>query len=307
MARRTLVILTLVAVFAIAAGAQAQATRTWVSGVGDDVNPCSRTAPCKTFAGAISKTATGGEINVLDPGGFGAVTITKSITIDGHGPQSSILNSLVNGVIINNAAAVVTLRNLSINGAGTGLSGVRALAFTKLNIENCRIFGQKGNPGRGVDIRLTGAVTAEVNISKSSFSDNAGSNIVSQAISGTPTVKMSITDTLITSAAGAADGIFVGDNSQVMVTRTVINGMTAAAIETFGNSSVQVVDSVLNNSVRGALAANTSIIRLSQSTISNNLTAGFQISGTAIINTFGDNYFANNGPNTGALSPLLRQ
>src|SRR5262245_48964588 len=65
--------------------AYAQATRTWVSGVGDDVNPCSRTAPCKTFAGAISKTAAGGEISVLDPGGFGGVTITKSITINGEG------------------------------------------------------------------------------------------------------------------------------------------------------------------------------------------------------------------------------
>src|SRR3982751_3731335 len=66
---------------AIPASASAQATRTWVSGVGDDANPCSRTAPCKTFAGAISKTANGGEINCLDPGGFGGVTITKSITI----------------------------------------------------------------------------------------------------------------------------------------------------------------------------------------------------------------------------------
>ena len=66
-----------------AAPASAQATRTWISGVGDDANPCSRTAPCKTFAGAISKTAEGGEINALDPGGYGAVTITKSITIDG--------------------------------------------------------------------------------------------------------------------------------------------------------------------------------------------------------------------------------
>ncbi len=72
-------------VFVFASLAQAQATRTWVSGVGDDVNPCSRTAPCKTFAGAISKTAAGGEINILDPGGYGAVTITKSITIDGVG------------------------------------------------------------------------------------------------------------------------------------------------------------------------------------------------------------------------------
>src|SRR4028119_1817543 len=71
--------------------ANAQATRTWVSGVGDDVNPCSRTAPCKTFAGAISKTATNGEINVLDSGGFGSINITKSITIDGAGAHGSIL------------------------------------------------------------------------------------------------------------------------------------------------------------------------------------------------------------------------
>src|SRR5216684_8686022 len=73
-------------VLGVSVVANAQATRTWVSGVGDDANPCSRTAPCKTFAGAISKTAKGGEIDALDPGGFGAVTITKSITIDGKAP-----------------------------------------------------------------------------------------------------------------------------------------------------------------------------------------------------------------------------
>jgi len=84
--------------------AQAQATRTWVSGVGDDANPCSRTAPCKTFGGAISKTAACGEISVLDPGGFGAVTITKSITINGDGTLAGILAALVNGVIVNAGA-----------------------------------------------------------------------------------------------------------------------------------------------------------------------------------------------------------
>src|SRR5207253_8119005 len=87
--------------FAFASMAQAQATRTWVSGVGDDANPCSRTAPCKTFAGAISKTAKDGEISVLDPGGFGAVTITKAITIDGGGGQvASVLVSGTNGIVI---------------------------------------------------------------------------------------------------------------------------------------------------------------------------------------------------------------
>src|SRR3954469_1479176 len=101
--------------------ASAQATRTWVSGVGDDLNPCSRTAPCKTFAGAISKTSAGGEIDALDDGGFGTVTITKSITIDGGGHLASILGAGTNGVNINDVATptpdtiVVRLRNLSIN------------------------------------------------------------------------------------------------------------------------------------------------------------------------------------------------
>src|SRR5439155_23958450 len=105
-----------------AGGAQAQATRTWVSGVGDDANPCSRTAPCKTFAGAISKTAAGGEIDALDPGGFGGVTITKAITIDGGGGQvAGILAALSTGIIVNApAGAIVTLRNIQINGVGTG-------------------------------------------------------------------------------------------------------------------------------------------------------------------------------------------
>src|SRR6186997_461141 len=85
--------------------AQAQATRTWVSGVGDDANPCSRTAPCKTFAGAISKTAPGGEINCLDPGGFGGVTITKAISIVCQYTEGGVLVSGSNGFIINAGAS----------------------------------------------------------------------------------------------------------------------------------------------------------------------------------------------------------
>src|SRR3954451_18148892 len=93
-----------VVALAFSTAAFGQATRTWVSGVGDDANPCSRTAPCKTFAGAISKTADKGEISVLDPGGFGVVTITKSITINGDGTLAAILSSLTNGVNVNDTA-----------------------------------------------------------------------------------------------------------------------------------------------------------------------------------------------------------
>lgn len=121
--------------------AYAQATRTWVSGVGDDANPCSRTAPCKTFAGSISKTAPGGEINVLDPGGFGAVTITKAITISSWGFEAGVLVSGTNGIIVNvpNATDTVILRGLDIEGLGTGISGVTVLTGGDVTVENCTI------------------------------------------------------------------------------------------------------------------------------------------------------------------------
>ena len=129
------------------APAHAQATRTWVSGVGDDANPCSRTAPCKTWPGAISKTAAGGEIDALDPGGFGAVTITKSITLDGGGGQvASILASGTNAVNVSAGSTdVVILRNLRLNGilnSGVpGLTGVQINSAAKVVIEKCDIFG----------------------------------------------------------------------------------------------------------------------------------------------------------------------
>ena len=155
-----------VAVLALACTslAHAQATRTWVSGVGDDVNPCSRTAPCKTFAGAISKTADGGEINCLDPGGFGSVTITKSIKID-CGFTGGILSSLVNGIVINGGAnAVVIIRNLEINGvlptsggaAANGLNGIRFLSGKFVHIENLHIagFAGPGTSGNCIDVAV---------------------------------------------------------------------------------------------------------------------------------------------------------
>src|SRR5262244_4083630 len=130
-------VLAVITFFGSLAIAQAQATRTWVSGVGDDANPCSRTAPCKTFAGAISKTATDGEIDALDPGGFGAVTIVKSITIDGNG-WGSILASLTNGINVNVSTAGntnwVQIRNLSINGAGNGLIGINITGGTGTSV-----------------------------------------------------------------------------------------------------------------------------------------------------------------------------
>lgn len=154
-------------------GAHAQATRTWVSGVGDDANPCSRTAPCKTFAGAISKTAAGGEISVLDPGGYGAVTITKSITINNmNSGEAGILASGTNGVIINAAATDrVTLHGLSIIGAGTGIDGVRVLAAGEVVIEDCLIDGFRGTNSHGVLFKPSSG-TSRLSIRNTTISAN---------------------------------------------------------------------------------------------------------------------------------------
>ena len=162
----------------VGSSAFAQATRTWVSGVGSDANPCSRTAPCQTFAGAISKTAAGGEISVLDPGGFGAVTITKPITISGVGTQASILASAVQGIVINITSApqapltaTVTLRNLQINGAGAtlGTNGVHVLSSiaTEVILDNVNIFGFSTNG-------VLSEGSNKVSISGGVFSNNTG-------------------------------------------------------------------------------------------------------------------------------------
>ncbi|WP_053076592.1 hypothetical protein [Caenimonas sp. SL110] len=139
-------------VAAAASGAHAQATRTWVSGVGDDANPCSRTAPCKTFAGAISKTAAGGVISILDPGGFGGVTITKAMTIDGTGSMASILSAQTSGIVVNAGTNDrVVIRNVSIEGSGTCTFGVNYLNGGWLVVENVDIH----RCGTGVHLATT--------------------------------------------------------------------------------------------------------------------------------------------------------
>src|SRR4051794_9382645 len=141
---------------AYAVPASAQATRTWVSGVGDDVNPCSRTAPCKTFAGAISKTAAGGEINCLDPGGFGAVTINKSLVIDCHYTEGGALAG-GNGIVVNALSTdIVVIRGLDLFGVNPPSNGVRFIAGGALHIEDCVIRRFNAASSAGVSFAPTG-------------------------------------------------------------------------------------------------------------------------------------------------------
>lgn len=217
-----------------AAAIDAQATRTWVSGVGDDVNPCSRTAPCKTFAGAISKTATGGEINCLDPGGYGAVTLTKSVTIDCRGTIGSILAALTNGVIINSPTAVVRLRGLNINGAGNGTNGVRVISAARVNIEDTVIDGFTQN---GVSVENPADVKVVVN--RSTLRNNAVAG-VSGLPSGTADIAVSNT-----SLTGNGTAIFAGANATIRISGNTIfqntkglSALTRGKIISFNNNAI---------------------------------------------------------------------
>lgn len=171
---------TLILALALGGPAHAQAPRTWVSGVGDDANPGSRTAPCKTFAGAISKTAARGEIDALDPGSFGAVTITKSITLDGGGEFASILAAATNGVTINAGVNdTVVLRRLSLNGAGTGLNGIRVIAAGRVIVERCFLSNFTG-----AGVLLESAGSTQVAIVDTSIDGGAAGVQVSMAAAG---------------------------------------------------------------------------------------------------------------------------
>lgn len=246
--------------------AQAQATRTWVSGVGDDANPCSRTAPCKTFAGAISKTAAGGEISVLDPGGFGAVTITKAITIDGEGTLAGILSATVNGIIINAGVNdVVHIRNVLINGtsgANIGLNGIRYLAGKSVIVENCMISGFSQ---RGIDVSL-GVGTGKLSVINTTITTGfecvgGQSGIFSIAIYNSRllnstnaalnllTGSATISDSLV--AHNSSFGVIAQGSSTITCERTVISHNGTGISATGASANVLISNTTINNNTTG--------------------------------------------------------
>ena len=265
-----------------ASAAHAQATRTWVSGVGDDVNPCSRTAPCKTFAGAISKTAAGGYINALDPGGFGAVTITKSITIDGGGGSlAGILGSSPgqSAIIVNSPTAVVTLRNLSIEGAGAGANGIRVIAAAQVHVEHCNIQDFTTN---GILFSAAG----DLFVSDTSIENAANQGIYAQ--SGRTTLdRVQIT--------GSGFGVLVG-NSAIATAKHSTSSGNEAGFGTAYSASAQLnlEHSVATHNRYGVMAIHGSTVRLNDVNVSNNTVTGLYNDGTGSLVSFGNNRFGGN-------------
>ena len=288
----------------VAPQAMAQATRTWVSGVGDDANPCSRTAPCKTFAGAISKTAARGEINIIDAGGFGAVTITKAITIDGGGSFGSILGAGTNGVIVNAGASdVVVLRNLSINGAGTGLSGVRFLAGAALLLENVQVTGFN----KGVEA-VPSAGTPKVSLKNVQIS-----NAPQGALQVKPTPPaVALLSVESSHFERSLFGVRVEDNTKATIrgSSASINTNNGFLAASGGGGAVELsLDTVVaaNNGTNGVVTSGAAAtIRIANSTVIDN-GVGLNSSGGGAILSFGTNRIAGNGVNgtpTGGLGQI---
>ncbi len=269
-------------VMLMGSSAYAQATRTWVSGVGDDANPCSRTAPCKTFAGAISKTAAGGEIDVLDPGGFGAVTITKAMTINGPAGYGGILNSSTNGVNVSAGAGdVVVLRRLGIQGAGTGTNGIRFLTGAALILDECEIGGS--NVGFGVDFSPSAASSLDVIdssiVNNGTIATTTGGGIIIRPTGGTGTAKVTIR------------------GSQFVRNTFGIRGEGTAAAA--GGVKITVTDSeFVNNGFGGVIALTTTgspvVVMLNGVTSANNGTNGVNANGAAASITLGSSTVTGN-------------
>jgi hypothetical protein len=270
------------------APASAQATRTWVSGVGDDVNPCSRTAPCKTFAGAISKTATGGEINCLDPGGFGGITITKAMTLNCHEVMGSILVAGSPGVTINAGTALVVLRNLQITGVlGTptpGTIGVRILAAGTVSIEDCVItqFSQQGIS----DSRSSG--NTKLFIRNTVISHNASTGI------GLGATNNSVAEIENTSSINNLFGVAATTGNNALIRRSVFSG-NGTGIEADGGAQVDVDNTAISNNTTGVQSGGA--IRLSNSDIVFN--------GTAVTGAGGQTYGTNRINGNGAVGTGL--
>jgi hypothetical protein len=286
----------------LASAASAQATRTWVSGTGIDGNPCSRTAPCKTWASAYTQTAAGGEIDAIDSGAFGTLTIGKSLTVDGGGNFASALASNTTGFLINAATNdQVTLRNISIDGAGTpkGTIGIRVTAAGSVDIQNVYIFNFAQRA-----VSIENAAAAQVQIRNCFFHNNGQTAVVVQPLI-TANVQVSIDKTTISKngvSAASAGGIYVTNGGRVVVRDSQIDHNTAPGVEAASNGEALIDSSDISFNSDGVKTSG-GTIRISRCTLAyNSGQATNNTSGT--INTYGDNRMAGNGTNntgTGAL------
>lgn len=277
---------------------RAESIRTWVSGVGDDANTCSRTAPCKTFAGAILQTSTGGEINAVTSGGFGGVTITKSVTIDGAGTQASIVASGITGISINITAAAdgsktVRLRNLSINGTGSGKTGLKVIAGRRVYVEHVLIDGFDDH---GI---LVEAMVARLFVSDTTIRSIGKSGIHVSPLGNSPFVSVFVQRS---SLIGTFHALNVNRGSRVTIRDSSLTGNRQGFLAA-ERSEVTATNCVLTEHSVAINSHSKSIIRLSLVTVVNN-EEGLKVGDGGEIISFKNNVVHGNTVNGAATSTI---
>jgi hypothetical protein len=266
--------------------------------VGDDANPCSRTAPCKTFAGTISKTAAGGEINVLDPGGFGALTITKAITIDATGVEAGVLVSGTNGIVVAAGATdAVFLRGLDFVGIN-GLSGIDFVSGLMLTVENCRI---SGFTEAGISIASSTAGT-QVYISHTLVHDQSNSGIVISPPFGVTT---SVVLDHVQVINSAQSGLSLNGGSYVYVRDSEFAHNGASGVTATGAAFLFFDSNDVSGNGVGLTLASGASARLSRNNVTGNA-IGFNTSG-GVLHSFGNNETSGNADGARPTVTLLSQ
>jgi hypothetical protein len=252
--------------------AQAQLTRTYVSGSGNDGNPCTVTSPCQTIQAALALTVAGGEIYALNSANYGSVTINRAVSISGGHGTTGVLAASVNGVTINAGPNdIVNLRGLDIDGAGSGTNGVQFNSGASLNIYDSVIRGFTN----GINYQPSGSSNLSV-----------GGTLISNNSTG-------ISFQNATASTGVLNDVQVVNNGTGIVAFST-NSTTLAILTV--QSSV-----VANNSTVGILSNGLSNVAVSNSTIANNgvgleaqnTGALLQVSGSTVTGN-GTGWLANN-------------
>lgn len=277
--------------------AVAQATRTWIATTGDDANPCLRASPCRTWAGAVAKTAAGGEVDALDPGVFGTVAITKSITLDGGSQLASTVATGTDAiVIVAGTNDVVILRNLKLQGvlgdgsnrANAGVNGINYKSGAALIVENCVIdgFGFVG-------IRGQLASDGQLTVSGTSIS-----NVTVAAITLT-----SATGTLFASLerlhfSNIGNGVVTKVGAVAILNDSVMSRLPYGTGLYVQDGTVTAAHNTISHAGFAAVYAQGGVTRLDGNSFYNNAVAVLPGAGT--VATLGNNILAGNNGNLSA-------
>jgi len=308
----SLIVGVLIALGLCAAPAHAQFARTFVSSVGNDANDCNRLTPCRTFQRAHDNTLANGEVTVLDPGGYGAVTISKTISIinDGVGEAGALVSGGANGITVAAGAAdAVSLRGLTIKGIGFG--GGNGIVFNSgksLTVENCAIrnLSVGSAPSAGVGILFQPSTSSTLAVSNTFVADNIGGVAVQPTAAANANATLSRTEMHNNSLVGFG---VTGFNTTGTVAATVADSVAARNGNGFlavsgGTTGLMVVRSVAANNDFGLQALGASAtLRVGDSIVTGN-TTGWVVAQGGTVQSYGNNAVNGNAGGEGAM-PLV--